>query len=106
MIRLTLAIAATLIATPALAGTYSAKPAVAPPANRIVGHDIVWACGLDTCRGTTEASRPVVLCQGLARRAGRIDSFVADGRSLDAAALAKCNTAAKQTTGSALAKAN
>ena len=49
----------------------------------------------DACRGSTEASRPLILCQDLAKRAGRIESFAADGRALSAEQLAKCNSAAK-----------
>jgi hypothetical protein len=88
--------------TPALAGTYSAKPAV-PTAQRFVTRDITWNCGADACLGSTDASRPAVLCQSLAKRAGRIDSFVADGRAFTAAELDKCNASAKSQKASSLA---
>ena len=102
MLRPLFALAATaLIAAPALAGTYSAKPAV-PTSGRIIGHDISWNCGPDGCQGSTEESRPPVLCQSLAKRAGRIDSFVANGRAFTAAELDKCNASAKAQTASAL----
>ena len=39
----------------------------------------------------------------LAKRAGRIESFIVDGRAFSAAELDKCNTAAKTTTVSAAA---
>lgn len=87
--------AATLLAAPSIAGTYSAKPAAAPAANRIVGKDIAWTCTASGCRGATEASRPLILCQDLAKRAGRIDSFIADGQALSTGQLAKCNSVAK-----------
>ena len=87
-------VAATLIAAPAFAGTYSAKP-VAAPLPQIIGKDISWTCAGGSCRGSTEASRPLVLCQDLAKHAGRIESFTADGQALSAEQLAKCNTAAK-----------
>ena len=87
--------AATLLAAPSVAGTYSAKPAENPAASRIVGKNIAWNCAGGTCRGATELSRPLVLCQDLAKRAGRIDSFVADGQPLSAEQLAKCNSSAK-----------
>ena len=107
MNRLTIAIAAaTLLAAPALAGTYSAKPAAPPAAKRIVGRDIVWACGQNGCQGSTGASRPILLCQDLAKRAGQIGSFHVDGRALDAKALAKCNAVARTGTVAALAKAD
>lgn len=86
---------AAFVAAPAVAATYSAKPAVQLEASRIVASDINWRCGPDACQGTTEESRPAVLCQGLAKRAGQLTSFVADGRAFGAAELAKCNLSAK-----------
>jgi hypothetical protein len=97
---------ATLFAAPAVAGSYSAKPVEAPAANRIVGKNIAWTCAGGTCRGSTELSRPLVICQDLAKRAGRIDSFLADGRALSADELSKCNASAKGGTPAELAKAN
>ena len=97
--------AATLIATPALASSYSAKPVAAPEAAKIIGKDISWACSTNGCTGSTEASRPVILCQDLAKHAGRIESFLADGKPLSADQLEKCNSAAKDAPAS-LAKAN
>ena len=98
--------AAALAASPAVAGTYSAKPAAAPAAKKIIGKDVSWSCAGDTCRGSTESSRPLVICQDLAKRAGRIDSFVADGQALAQAELDKCNTSAKDGAPAALARAN
>lgn len=96
--------AATLLASPALAGSYVAKPAAAPAEAKITAKDIRWSCADGACRGTTELSRPVVLCQDLAKKAGRIDSFIVDGRALGADDLAKCNKDAKG--GAAVANAN
>ena len=95
--------AASLAATPALAGSYSANPATTPTASRIIARDISWSCGPDACQGSTQESRPAVLCEGLAKRAGRLTSFVAEGRAFNAAELAKCNLSAK---GSAKGVAN
>ena len=103
MLRLPLALSAlALAATPAAASNYSAKPAV-PAAGRIIARDIVWNCGPAACQGATDESRPLVLCQSLAKRAGRLDSFVADGRELSAADLARCNASAKAPQTSAFA---
>jgi hypothetical protein len=79
MIRIAslLAAAAALIGTPAIASVYSAKPAVQPQTARIIARDIAWKCGPAACLGQTEESRPAVLCEGLAKRAGRLDNFVA-----------------------------
>lgn len=91
-----------VIAAPASAASYSAKLA-APASGRIVARDINWACGADGCQGATGESRPAVLCQALAKRAGRVDTFAVDGRAFTAAELEKCNASAKADTGKALA---
>ena len=88
-------------AAPVAASTYSAKPAV-PTTERFIARDITWTCGPAACQGASEESRPAVLCQALAKRAGRIDSFVVDGRAFDAAQLQKCNSAAKANPNSTL----
>lgn len=93
--------AAALAAAPAAAATYSARPA-APTSERLVARDINWTCAAGTCSGATAESRPAVLCQALAKRAGRIDSFLVDGRAFTPAELDKCNTAAKATANPAL----
>lgn len=87
--------AAAFVAAPAVAATYSAKPAVQPEASRIIARDISWICGPAACQGSTAESRPAVLCQGLAKRAGQLTSFVANGRAFGDAELAKCNLSAK-----------
>lgn len=103
MFRPLLALAATFAtAAPAAAATYSATPA-GPTSERIVGRDIVWQCGPAACQGSTAESRPVVLCQGLAKRAGRIESFLVDGRALPPADLERCNASARPAPTSALA---
>lgn len=85
----------------ASAASYSATPAAPATATTIIGRDISWRCGADSCAGSTDTSRPVVLCQGLAKKAGRIEKFVADGRALGATELAACNAFAKPLGNSA-----
>jgi hypothetical protein len=103
MIRVALALSAiAAVATPAAASNYSAQPS-SPVSQRFITRDIVWNCGPAACQGATENGRPVVLCQSLAKRAGRIDSFVVDGRALSAAELDRCNASAKTQPNSALA---
>lgn len=102
-------VALTVPLSAATAGTFSAVPATPIAETRIIGRDIIWRCGPDSCAGATESSRPLVLCQGLAKKAGRIDKFVADGRALSAADLAACNVAAKpagDAPATALARSN
>ena len=81
MFRPALALFVLLAAVPVGAATYSAKLAV-PASGRVIARDIVWNCGPDACQGATGESRPLVLCQSLAKRAGRIDSFIVDGRAV------------------------
>jgi hypothetical protein len=48
----------------------------------------------------------MILCQDFAKRAGRVESFHADGAALSAEQLAKCNSAARDGAPAELAKAN
>ena len=91
-----------VLAGPAAAASYSAKLA-SPSAQRIIARDITWQCGADACRGATAESRPVVLCQSLAKKAGKVETFLVDGRAFTDAELAKCNASAKGAAGRALA---
>lgn len=103
MLRSLISISAMLaMAAPAAAATYSAKLA-APTTQRIIARDITWQCGADACQGSTAESRPVVLCESLAKRAGKVDSFLVDGRPFTAAELAKCNAPVKGASAKALA---
>ncbi|MDL2341151.1 MAG: hypothetical protein QFB89_07465, partial [Pseudomonadota bacterium] len=99
---LTLAALAAGLSSPALASSYSASLAV-PATARIIASDIVWNCGPAACQGATDTSRPVVLCQSLAKRAGRVDSFLVDGHALTSADLDRCNKLAKAGATSPLA---
>lgn len=91
-----------LTATAAAAASYSAKPA-SPTTERFITRDITWNCASGACQGATQESRPLVLCQSLAKRAGRLDSFTVDGRALAAAELDRCNSSAKAQGSKALA---
>jgi hypothetical protein len=93
-----------LVASPAAAATYSARTSTPAPAGRIADRDLLWTCDSGTCTGSTQNSRPVVLCEGLARRAGPIDSFLVDGREISAADLERCNASVRQAS-SAVANA-
>lgn len=95
-----------LVATSATAATYSARPVTAVSTKRIVARDINWSCGPAVCQGATAESRPLVLCQGLAKRAGAMASFIVDGRPLGTAELAACNRAAPAAGEPDLARAN
>jgi hypothetical protein len=103
MVRALLTVSAILLTgTPLAAASYSAK-LVTPTTQRFIAPDIIWLCGADACQGSTAESRPIVLCESLAKQAGRVDSFLVDGRAFTAAELGKCNAAAKVQHGKALA---
>jgi hypothetical protein len=105
MLRPLFALAAVSLAvSPATAATYSAKTSAPAPAERIAVRDMLWTCASGACTGSTANSRPVVICESLAKKAGRIDSFLVDGRELPAAELERCNASAREA-GSALANA-
>jgi hypothetical protein len=91
-----------LVAAPAAAANYSAT-LTSPASGRFIARDITWNCGAAACQGATEESRPVVLCQSLAKRAGRIASFLVDGRAFTADELARCNASARAQPEKALA---
>ena len=99
-------LAASLTSVASSAATYSAKPITPVAAKRIIVRDIVWACGPDACQGATENGRPILLCQGLAKKAGVLESFVVNGRALAVAELDTCNTAARGGPAALLARAN
>ena len=91
MIRSASILAAALLAAPALAGSYSATPVAKGQATRIVTRDVAWTFKGSAFVGRTDQSRPLVLCQALAKKVGTLASFAVDGRPLAAADLAKCN---------------
>ena len=81
-------------AAPAAASTYSATLST-PASGRFAERDISWNCGPAACRGVTDESRPLVLCQSLAKRVGPIATFAVDGAGLSSAELERCNAFAK-----------
>lgn len=101
MLRPILALTAiAALAAPATAATYSAK--LSAPANgHIVARDINWACAGNNCQGATQESRPAVLCQALAKKAGKVEGFLVDGRAFGDAELGQCNASIKADTGKA-----
>jgi hypothetical protein len=99
-------LAALAIAAPASAATYAGKPAAPVTESKFVARDIIWNQAGGSYQGSTNESRPLVLCQSLAKRAGRLESFTVNGRAIAEAELAKCNAAAPSRSEPALAEAN
>ena len=106
MSRFLILLAATAMAAPAAAGTYTARTAAPVSDGKIIARDIVWNCAAGACKGSTLESRPQVLCQSLAKRAGRLSSFAVDGRAFASGDLDKCNSVAPAPRQQALAEAN
>jgi hypothetical protein len=94
-----------LAAAPAAAATYSAKPATPVSESRLVARDVLWACGPDSCTGSTQNGRPLIVCQALAKKTGRIESFLVNGRAMAPADLERCNASAPAQDNPALANA-
>jgi hypothetical protein len=105
MIRATVLLIALAAAAPASAATYAGKPVAAVTEVKFVGRDIVWTQVGAGYQGSTNESRPLVLCQSLAKRAGQLESFTVNGKALAEADLAKCNAVAPAASAPALAAA-
>ena len=106
MSRISIFLAAVAIAAPASAATYAGKPAAPVSEAKFVARDIIWANADGTFQGSTAESRPLVLCQSLAKRTGRLESFTVNGKAIADADLAKCNAVAPAGANAAVAEAN
>ena len=105
MIRSLVLLTVLPVAAPASAATYAGKPVTPVAEAKFVGRDIVWTKSGERYQGSTNESRPLVLCQSLAKRAGRLESFTVDGRAFAEPDLAKCNAVAPARSAPALAEA-
>ena len=106
MSRTIVFLAALAIAAPATAATYAGKPATPASEGKFVGRDIVWTLAGGSYQGRTDESRPLVLCQSLAKRTGRLESFTVNGKAIAEGDLAKCNAVAPSAPAMAVAEAN
>ena len=104
MIRFASILAAALVASPAMAGSYSATPVAKGQPSQVVTRDVAWSFKSGAFVGRTDQSRPLVLCQALAKKVGTLASFAVDGRPLAATELAKCN--GRAPGGQSVASAN
>lgn len=81
--------------TQAMAGSaagYSVKlvaPLAAP--KQAIINDALWKCSGDSCVSGGEGSRPVLVCQQVARKFGEVAAFTAGSTALATEDLAKCN---------------
>ena len=90
------------VGAPAAGASYSATVAN-QASGHVIAREINWSCAGNSCQGATAESRPAVLCQALAKQAGRVQSFAVDGRAFSDAELGKCNASAKPEPNKALA---
>jgi hypothetical protein len=90
--------AAALVPAAASAASYSAKLAVPVASAKLIDRDIRWACGPDASQGNTADAPAMALCEGLAKKAGRVESFLVNGRAFSPAQLDKCNLQARAVT--------
>lgn len=73
-------------------GAFYTAELIAPAAestNIISG--VAWQCEGANCVAAKSNSRPVVVCQRVARELGQVAGFTAKGKALDAEDLARCN---------------
>ena len=90
-------IALAFVASPAVAQApyYSAEPAAAPAAARIVVRDSVWRCSAGQCLAGRSPTRHALVCAGLARTVGELRRFAVEGREFGPEQLASCNRRAR-----------
>lgn len=87
---------ATLSLTPAQAVAasegYSARLAapLAAPKQTII-NEALWKCAGDACTAPGGGSRPVLVCQQVARKFGEVAAFTSPMGTMSAEELAKCN---------------
>lgn len=84
-------------------GTYIATPAAAPTKTVLVTRDTAWQVRDGSYVVNNAPMREMAACQLVARSAGALTGFNANGQSFDTAQLDACNAKAKG--GKALAKA-
>lgn len=82
------------IANAAGGAYYRAELSSPAPKGKFVARGIVWSCEGTQCVGARGTSRPLMMCAGLAKEAGEVKGFIADGKALEAEDLARCNGAA------------
>ena len=70
---------------------YRAELSSPAPKGKFVARGVVWSCDGTSCDGARGTSRPLIMCASLVREVGELKSFTANGKSLEADELARCN---------------
>jgi len=76
-------------------GYYIATPVAQPTKTSLVTHTTVWKWSDSAFVANKAPERENVVCELIAQRVGKLNSFTAGGQAFDADALAKCNARAK-----------
>ena len=76
-------------------GYYTATPVAQPTKTSLVTHTTVWKWSESAFVADKAPERENVVCELIAQRVGKLNSFTAGGQAFDADALAKCNARAK-----------
>ena len=76
-------------------GYYTAIPAAQPTKTSFVTHTTVWKWNEGAFVANKAPERENVVCELIAQRVGKLNSFAVAGQAFDADALAKCNARAK-----------
>ena len=76
-------------------GYYTAVAVVAPGKSTLMTRSTPWKCEGTTCTAARAPERTGVLCELVAQRVGKLESFTVGGAALDAPSLEKCNARAK-----------
>ena len=100
MIRLlSFAMASAALTTPVFAADtaayYVATPVAAPARTTFIADGTVWKWNETAFTASKGSQREAIVCETIARRAGKLSAFTAAGQPFDADALAKCNARAK-----------
>jgi len=95
---LSLAAAASLVSGAALADGRISATLASPHsgARQVIAFHSVWNCAGDTCvaQVAPDDAQTISGCKELAHEVGPLTAYAGDSKTLDAAGLAKCNTAA------------
>ncbi len=92
-LAITVATALPTIAHAANGPYYRAELSSPAPKGKFVARGVVWSCDGTSCAGARGTSRPLIMCTSLVREVGELKSFTANGKSLEADELARCNGA-------------
>ena len=94
--RFVLLAACAFAAVPAAAAPLlDAAPTQVPADQRVMVRGAAFTCANGTCTARSSDSRPLVLCQRLAREVGTLARFSVDGVDMAPAELERCNAKAR-----------